>query len=1135
MEHRRLSTSLAEIKSHYTVVVVGSGYGGGIAASRLSRAGQSVCVLERGREFLPGEFPETLPEALSELQISSPVGDVGNKTGLYDIHVDDDINVVRGCGLGGTSLINANVSLQADPRVFASGPWPRELIADLDAGLAEGYRRAEEMLRPQPYGPDRPKLDKYQALERSAREMGQECRYVPINVNFENLEDGNHVGVKQSACNNCGDCVSGCNVSAKNTTAMNYLPDAYNHGAEIFCEAAVQRIERRGNHWCVLFEDASSGRDRFTDSPELFVTADIVVLGAGSLGSTEILLRSANHGLAVSPRTGDSFTGNGDVLGFSYNSDERINSVGMGHREPSPNDPVGPCITGVIDMRDTPELEHGMVIEEGVVPGALGDLLPTTLNATAKLIGEDTDSGFLDETKEALRVVESKLRGPYHGAINNTQTYLVMGHDGHDGRMELDEEGQLRIRWPGIGDKPIFEQIDETLTNATKAIGGTYVKNPLWSERMNNRLVTVHPLGGCAMGEDAQTGVVNHKGQVFSDGQSTHPGLYVADGAIIPCSVGVNPLLTISALAERVCRLIAEDYNWQIDYSLPSAPERPARTDKVGIEFTESMTGYFSTVVKDDFAGGYEAGKAEESPFRFILTIRSSDIDAMIADPAHAARMTGTVEAPALSGSQLAVTKGTFNLLVENPDEIGTKNMVYRMALTDKAGKRYFFHGYKVVRADTGFDQWSDTTTLYITVHEGDSDQGAVVGRGILHIAPEDFARQMTTIKPLNAPNKAAGLEAVAKFGKLFSGELLETYGGVFAPNKVLDPDATPRRRRPLRTDAPEVHPFRTRDGVRLLLTRYRGGTKGPVILAPGFGNNAAVYALDTTETSFTEFLFENGYDVWLFDRRSSPRLLSAATEYTIDDIVKFDWPDAVAEVKRLTARENVQVVAHCMGSMTFLLSMMTGMSGVRSAVCSQVTTYFFTETKNRLKAALKLADWLKLAGIDTVTTSVEPNWKDAAVEAALRLYPIPEEERCNNPVCHRIWGIFGPVYRHDNLNNATHRAMNEIFGVSASTVFQHLLLILGKGHAVDKDGNDVYMDKIDRLDFPIHFIAGRENRMASPETSDKLFRELCAIHGTGNYTRTVFDDYAHLDCFVGKNSDADVFPDVLAQLDRHN
>lgn len=117
----RLSKSLAELKDHYAVVVVGSGYGGSIAASRLARAGKSVCLLERGKEIQPGEFPRTLPEGAKEMQIDVPgrlAKPDGSRTALYDFRMNDDINVFVGCGLGGTSLVNANVALTPEKRVF---------------------------------------------------------------------------------------------------------------------------------------------------------------------------------------------------------------------------------------------------------------------------------------------------------------------------------------------------------------------------------------------------------------------------------------------------------------------------------------------------------------------------------------------------------------------------------------------------------------------------------------------------------------------------------------------------------------------------------------------------------------------------------------------------------------------------------------------------------------------------------------------------------------------------------------------------------------------------------------------------------------------------------------------------------
>ena len=158
------------------------------------------------------------------------------------------------------------------------------------------------MLKPAPYPEDSAELPKLRALEKSASHLSQKFYRVPINVNFT-LEGTNHVGVEQHKCTCCGDCVTGCNYAAKNTLIMNYLPDAWNHGAEIFTEVSVRWIERNGNRWLIQCELLGVGRDKF-GAPLLTLSADVVLLGAGSLGSTEILLRSALHGLPLSDHAG---------------------------------------------------------------------------------------------------------------------------------------------------------------------------------------------------------------------------------------------------------------------------------------------------------------------------------------------------------------------------------------------------------------------------------------------------------------------------------------------------------------------------------------------------------------------------------------------------------------------------------------------------------------------------------------------------------------------------------------------------------------------------------------------------------------------------------------------------------------
>ena len=772
----RLSSPIGHIKDRYDVVVVGSGYGGAIAASRLARAGRQVCLLERGKEMRPGEYPNSLPSALSEMQVDLPAGHIGSRTGLYDFRVNGDINVFAGCGLGGTSLVNANVALRPDARVFEDQRWPQGLRDDVGTELEEGYRRAEEMLKPTPYPDDFPPLAKLGALERSAAHLGARFYRPPISVTFR---DGvNHVGVEQQACKLCGDCVSGCNYGAKNTVLMNYLPDAKNHGAEIFTHTSVRRIQRLDGRWLVHFQLLDSGRESF-GAPTMFVGAEVVVLGAGTLGSTEILLRSKAAGLSLSDRLGHGFSGNGDALAFAYNNDVPVDSIGYGGREPAKMVPAGPCIAGIIDMRDRPELDEGIIVEDGVVPGGMSRFLPGAFAAGSKLIGRDTDRGVGDWLRERLRELHSLVRGPYYGALRNTLVYLANAHDDAGGTLHL-EDDRLRIDWPGVGAQPIFQEIERRLIEATRPLGGAYVRNPAWSKHTSHNLVTVHPLGGCGTGESAQDGVVNHKGQVFSaiQGTDVHEGLYVADGSVVPSALGINPLLTISALAERTSALLARDRGWQIDYRLPSAPRGSATPPKLGIQFTETMRGFFSTQNSDDFEQAAERGEREGSGLEFTVTVASDDLDEMLEKPEHRARIVGTVTAPSLSPEPFTVTDSEFDLLVQDPDRPDTRRMLYRMRLTSAEGERYYLDGFKLIHDDPGFDVWSDTTTLYITIRSGEAADASVVGKGVLKIGANDFRRQMTTLRVTNAGSVGQRAQAVARFGRFFAGELWDTYRG---------------------------------------------------------------------------------------------------------------------------------------------------------------------------------------------------------------------------------------------------------------------------------------------------------------------------------------------------------------------
>jgi cholesterol oxidase len=542
----RLARPLDQRQTSYDVVVVGSGYGGGVTASRLARAGKRVCVVERGREILTGEFPARFPEMRSEMQVTGRSSSFGRPTALYDVRLGEDMHVLVACGLGGGSLVNAGVSLRPDPRVFADPVWPGQIRQD--GLLDEGFARAERWIRPARHG-RAADMTKFKSLVTAGVALGQTPVSPPVAVSFE--ASVNAAGIAQPGCTLCGDCCGGCNVGAKNTVALTYLPDAVRHGAHVFTELRVSHLEKaHDGSWRVT---AARLDDQRGPADEIVLEAPMVVLAAGTLGSTEILLRSRTRGLALSDRLGSRFSANGDIIAFGYGAKIPVDAIGVGHPAKVPGREVGAAVTGQITIEDACDLANEMHIQEGAMPSALAPVLPVMFVPNGRLLG----------------ALQSLVNGVYKGPLASLQTFFAVSHDTASGQFRLDGD-RLALAWPGAMDEPVYRRLDSTLSALVAGAGGDYVKNPLAGKMMGHQPATAHPLGGCGMGREHGDGVVDHKGRVFdatsrAGGANVHAGLYVIDGSIIPRSLGVNPLLTITALAERALMHLGADLGLSFD------------------------------------------------------------------------------------------------------------------------------------------------------------------------------------------------------------------------------------------------------------------------------------------------------------------------------------------------------------------------------------------------------------------------------------------------------------------------------------------------------------------------------------------------------------------------------------------
>lgn len=536
----RLALPLSALAQRYDVVVVGSGYGGGVTASRLSRAGKRVAVLERGREIQTGQFPQKFSELKNEFQVTGANFRTGSEQAIYDVRLGRDMHVLVGCGLGGGSLVNAGVSLVPDRRVFTDDAWPGQVAQD--GFIEEGYRRAEQWLRPAP-DPRAREMTKYKVLDRAAGEAGGAIVAPRIAVSFEDIV--NPAGVTQAACTRCGDCCAGCNVGAKNTVALTYLPDAVRHGAELFTGLKVDTI-RKGADGLWKVSARAVGADRGTVS-DVTIEAPVVVLAAGTLGSTEILLRSREAGLAVSDRLGQRFSANGDIIAFGYGAKPTVNAVGIGYPPKVADLEVGAAVSGQLEYYDAETLTNEVRVQEGALPSAFASVLPVLFVPNGRLLG----------------ALQSLVNGVYKGPFAHLQTFFAVSHDSASGRFSL-EDNQLALSWANAKDEPVYAHLDKILSKLVAASGGSYVKNPLAGTVMGHQPATAHPLGGCGMGRERSDGVVDHKCRVFNGAANAgdtdvHEGLYVIDGAVIPRSLGVNPLLTITAVAERAMLHFAQD------------------------------------------------------------------------------------------------------------------------------------------------------------------------------------------------------------------------------------------------------------------------------------------------------------------------------------------------------------------------------------------------------------------------------------------------------------------------------------------------------------------------------------------------------------------------------------------------
>jgi cholesterol oxidase len=494
---------------------------------------------------------------------------------MFNIWSFHNLEAVVSSGLGGGSLIYANVLIRKDERWFVrdgSQGGTYEYWPVTRATLDPHYDNVERILAPQTYPlSDAPysQTAKTLAFRDAARALGLEWELPNLAITFANAalppEPGQRIGEPfpnlhgkdRFTCRLCGECDIGCNYGSKNTLDYNFLTLAQRQGAHILTRREVRsfRPRPRGGYEVSFVHHTPEREGVPTDTqalPQATLTCDQLILSAGALGSTYLLLKNRAHLPGLSAVLGHRFSGNGDVLSFATHCrEQREGATRLRVLDPS----HGPVITSTIRVPDQVDGGEGRgfylqdagypefgnwLFEVSRVPNVAWRVLQFAWRRLRAAMASDPRSDIGDEISDLIG----------DGMTSNSAMPLLgMGRDQPAGVMTVrsgPSPGQqyLELDWDVEASRAYYERVLTVSRQVAEAMGGEFHENPL--SAVFDRQVTVHPLGGCPMGRNRDEGVVDTNGQVFG-----HEDLYVADGSVMPGPVGPNPSLTIAALADK--------------------------------------------------------------------------------------------------------------------------------------------------------------------------------------------------------------------------------------------------------------------------------------------------------------------------------------------------------------------------------------------------------------------------------------------------------------------------------------------------------------------------------------------------------------------------------------------------------
>jgi cholesterol oxidase len=537
-----MASEIQSSKHLYDFVIIGSGFGGSVSAMRLAEKGYRVLVLERGLRYEDEDFPKNNWLLWKFLWMPAL-----RFFGFWELTLLRDVMAFSWSGVGGGSLGYANVLVDPDDKMYEVGSWAG--LNDWKSVLAPHFDTAKRMLG-RSISPSITEADKIMRSVAEKMGRGSTFKNLPVGVYFgkKGIEADdpffNGEGPRRSGCTFCGGCMIGCRENAKNTLPKNYLYFAEKLGVEIRTEAQVSEISKVKDG----VEDGARYRLRYHNPRRAIrpgnteVYAANVIIAAGVIGTLNLLLQCRDVSSTLpelSKRLGENVRTNSEAL------------LGVTDQEPDSNHTEGIAINTVFHADDVTHIEP-FRFPEG------SSFLYRLLGAPMIEAGEAGVAYrlwllLLAIIRHPWSFIKSKI-DPSWG--RRTFLILLMQTEDNLMRVKLGRSLLTLFRLGLTSDRgtkkrvPAEIPIGHQVVRAMAAeIDGLPVGNII--EGALNASTTAHILGGCLMGVSDEEGVVNKELEVFN-----YPGLYIVDGSIIQANPGLNPTLTITAMAEYAMSII---------------------------------------------------------------------------------------------------------------------------------------------------------------------------------------------------------------------------------------------------------------------------------------------------------------------------------------------------------------------------------------------------------------------------------------------------------------------------------------------------------------------------------------------------------------------------------------------------